>query len=476
MNEFSDTYFFSAEEAYKVASQQNKIERESQIQVCYYDGEKIESELANLIYLPFDNMLHDLATGRYRLPTAVNLDGLELSSTVKMGIMTNFNISLVEVRHYRNQYNKLYMENLQKAKLDFSEKLRFYLIANATTQVMQYVSKSIAKFLEDLGYDVFYDLYHGVEDIRCLKNISAYNPHVTININHFNNRYINDDCFNVVWFQDAMETLSDSVPLYIRPRDMVFSYAKLFTDLLLAKGMKKESIFKQELIPVNIKEFFDDPNITRDKQVVFVGSRYSRQQEEITEEIDADLKALLQEGKTFNHENIEAVFAKYKLQLLESEKQVALNYIQQSYTRNTVVEWACDKHEMELYGYNWDKSENDAIKKNFRGSISKENVNKLYNSARYVLAASGQVINTQRLGELVHSGAIPLIYDSRDLTHEEETWDDECLYFKTKSELEYILDNNIEPKVYKSDRMLDYFTYHSFINTILAEIKKGLSV
>jgi hypothetical protein len=59
------------------------------------------------------------------------------------------------------------------------------------------------------------------------------------------------------------------------------------------------------------------------------------------------------------------------------------------------------------------------------------------------------------------------MYDSRELTDELQTWDDECLYFKTKKELMYILDNNILPKKYRSKEMLEYFTYDNFINTIL---------
>ena len=63
------------------------------------------------------------------------------------------------------------------------------------------------------------------------------------------------------------------------------------------------------------------------------------------------------------------------------------------------------------------------------------------------------------------------MYDSRELTDEVQTWDDECLYFKTKKELMYILDNNILPKKYRSKKMLKYYKYDSFIDKILNIIR-----
>ena len=123
--------------------------------------------------------------------------------------------------------------------------------------------------------------------------------------------------------------------------------------------------------------------------------------------------------------------------------------------------------DVEVYGYEWDKSENQKIISKFKGKVDKKDLNKLYNSAKYGLAASGRVINTQRLGEMIYAGVIPVIYDSRDLTDEEQTWDDEVLYFKTKEDLKYILDNELKPKNFRSKEMLEHFTYDSFIDTIL---------
>ena len=132
--------------------------------------------------------------------------------------------------------------------------------------------------------------------------------------------------------------------------------------------------------------------------------------------------------------------------------------------------------DVEVCGYNWDKHEDEKVISKFKGKVEKQDLNKLYNSAKYGLAASGEVINTQRLGEMIYAGVIPVIYDSRDLTDEEQTWDDEVLYFKTKEDLKYILDNELKPKNFRSKEMLEHFTYDSFLDTILNVIQDSEEV
>ena len=170
-------------------------------------------------------------------------------------------------------------------------------------------------------------------------------------------------------------------------------------------------------------------------------------------------------------ENIENVLTTYKTDLPNYHNFI--NIIQQAIIRNESVSWMCDISpiDVEVYGYNWDECEDKKVISKFKGKVEKQDLNKLYNSAKYGLAASGQVINTQRLGEMIYAGVIPVVYDSRDITDEEQTWDDEVLYFKTKEDLKYILDNELKPKNFRSKEMLEYFTYDSFIDTILNTIQ-----
>ncbi len=83
---YRDTYFLSSEEALRVASQQNKQNNGYWLQTCYYEGEKIESDLVNLIHLPLGNLVDDLANGRYRIPEKVEFEGLDISDDIKISI------------------------------------------------------------------------------------------------------------------------------------------------------------------------------------------------------------------------------------------------------------------------------------------------------------------------------------------------------------------------------------------------------
>ncbi|MFA6196758.1 MAG: hypothetical protein WC656_08955 [Sulfurimonas sp.] len=470
---YEDIYFLDSKEALRVASEQNRWGGEVgyNLQACYYDGEKIESDLPNLFHLPIDNLLEGLVYGRDRIPSQINFTGLDISYQVQIQILTHFNMTMEQAREYRTQINSQYISQLKSLKLDFSEPLRFYLMANSQTTVMQFISKNIADIFKDMGYEVLFDLYRGTEDVACFKKIYEFKPHVTININHLNNGFLSEDVFNFIWFQDPMDHLMGNSMMHIRERDYIFSYQTIFTQRLLKKGVDEKKIFKQQVFPINPKEFFLNDKVKREDKIIFVGSFYPADYGSyIPDYINNEFILLIEKGLSLSKERIRSIYNNYNLTM--PEELNFINYVQQSYIRNMSVDWLShnEKEKVEIYGYKWENSNNEQVMSKYKGKVEREDLNALYNSAKYVLAASGQVINTQRLGEIIYSGAIPVIYDSRDISDEDETWDDECLYFKTKEELDYILNNKIEPKQYRTKKILDYFSYDSFINTILSQI------
>ncbi|MCF6309495.1 MAG: hypothetical protein L3J19_03310 [Sulfurimonas sp.] len=461
-----------------VANQENRYgpNNNTFLQICYYHGEKIESDLVNLVHLPMENMLENLSNGMLRIPEKIDFTGIDVPDNAKIQIEDNINKILSKSRdlQYRNAMKNY--ETAKTNKLNFNEIMKFYLPASANTRVMQYISKDIYDILKTREYKVMYDLTYGIEKYSTIRKVSEYNPHAIITINNFHNMFLNDEIFNFVWFQDVMPIMVDNEEILLRERDYFFSYTTTFTDLLIKKGVDKNKIFQQQVIPVNTNQFYLDENVNKENKIVFVGSYYCDDYSDyISKDIDYELNILLKKGISLSVENIHEVYKKYNLVCLDNANFIT--YIQQHYIRNACVDWLCENQtvDVEIYGYDWDKSDKEHILQKFKGKAEKHELNYIYNSTKYALAASGQVINTQRLGEIVHSGAIPLIYDSREITDESETWDDECLYFKTKEELDYILENNLEPKKYRSEEMLKYFTYDSFLDTILQVIDKDVN-
>jgi hypothetical protein len=272
-----------------------------------------------------------------------------------------------------------------------------------------------------------------------------------------------------------MPILFNDTEIYIRDRDFIFTYQTMFKDGLLNKGVPEDKIFTQDVFPVKDGGFYLDDRITRENKIIFVGSYYKEKHNNVqyfNAIFDYEYKQLMLSGKSLSEENIEKILSFYKTDI--PNDSTFINLVQHSIIRNESVSWMCDVSpiDVEVYGYDWDESKDEKIISKYKGIAKKQDLNKIYNSAKYALAASGQVINTQRLGEMIYAGAIPVVYDSRDITDEKHTWDDEVLYFKTKEDLKYILDNQLKPKNFRSKEMLKYFSYDSFIETIMEQVKQ----
>ena len=466
---YDDIYFLSSQEALRVASQQNRWgENNYYLQVCYYEGEKIDSDLPNLIHLPIENLLEELAYGKYRIPEVINFEGLELSSDVKLDILLNFNLSIKQANMYRLQLNEMYLNSLKNASPDFSEPLRFYISASSSTQVMQYISKSIADTLKAMNYDVLFELYVGIEDAGCFKNILEYNPHATININHFNNQFLSKDVFNFVWFQDYMDVLKSNEKIYARERDFVFHLLKFFGDVLEQKGVK--SLYQP--FCMDETKFKKREEIKKEKKIVFIGSSYSYRVK--------DLKKDYIFGKIFE-EALRIFEKKSCLTSLEHEES-DIRYLMDKYnksekyisdiyaylTRDYCVEKLCSiktDYEVEVYGFGWEN--NSKISPYFKGKVEYgEETSKIYNNAVYGYCPGGYVL-MQRTLECAFSDTVPLVLDVReDLGSEYDKTLDESVEFFHINKLEDILKKEAYEEK-RFDYIKEQYGYEHFVKRCL---------
>lgn len=467
MNEYPDTYFLSGTEALKVASQQNRSKDELWLQICYYDGERIESELVNLIHMPLETLLQDLAQGIHRLPTELNFTGFSLPDSIINGIATTLQTSLLQVQQDRNKYYDNYNNNLKNSTINFDEKLRFYLVGFSQTQVMQYVSKNIANALESLGYEVRFDLFHGTEDPKCFKRISEFNPHVTININYLRNDFINDSCFNFIWFQDTMPILVNNDEIILRDRDYVFSLINEFDKLLDRKNVSHQ----RQSFCINNDIYKVNSHISRENKIVFIGSSYYN----IDCDRDTNMGAieriieLFENGKTFTEFTMDEISKEFSLDKTYLSTKL-IPYI----VRDLSVLWLCSiksEFTVEVYGHGWDKYEN--IKPYYKGAVKYgEDIANIYNSAKFVFAPHQTYLLQQRVLEGSACGATPIVYDCRDLTHE-KPYEEAFFFFKTRQDLENILQGNSSSSKDFTNLLQDN-SYETFVGKLLKIIQKDL--
>lgn len=473
---YEDIYFLNSQEALRVATEQNRWEAGYKLQVCYYDGEKIESDLPNLFHLPIDNLLEGLVYGIHRVPTKIDFTGLDISAQVKMEVMTHFNITMQQVEEYRIQFNAQYLQVLKSAKLDFSEPLRFFLMGNSQTKVMQFVSKNLAETLEDMGYKVLFQLFKGTEDIRSLKTIYEFNPHATISINHLNNKYLGEDVFNFVWFQDPMDVITNNEAIYIRKRDYVFHLIQGLGVYLKNKGINSTL----QPFMISQKEYKPRADVKKEKKIVFIGSSYQVKLDELKS--DGNFGAVYTEAvelfeknscfKSLKHENSEIRYLMEKYH--KSEKYIGNIYAYLS--RDYCIEKLCGlqtDYGVEVYGYGWEN--NEVIKPFFKGQVQYgEDISKIYNSATYGFCP-GPYVMMQRTLECAFSGSIPLVLDvRRDMQDDYDVKLEEGIEFFRIDELENLLQKET-PQNREYPLLREEYGYSHFVNKILNIIDTELS-
>lgn len=458
---YDDTYFLNPQEALAVATEQNRWgENNYNLQVCYYDGEIIESEFSNLIHLSLDNLVDELAQGVYRIPTKLDFTGLEISDSVKDDILANFNQSIAHAQNYREQYNFHYVQALRSMKLNFNEPLRFHIMASTSTQVMQYVAKGIVDELESSGYNVFFDLRDGAEDSTCFRRLLQFNPHVTICLNHLNNGFLGPDVFNFIWFQDPMPMLLNDEEVQLRDRDYVYSLVPAIDKLLDKKGIP----YERQSFGINTNIYKKYENIKREKKIVFIGSSYAKQIPDGHLELIDYLANAFHDGVVFTEEKIHNISAEFNIDKATLESRV-IPFI----VRDMSVIQLCrmrSEYEIEIYGFGWDQYSD--VAPYFKGPLQYgDDIAKVYNSATFAFAPHQQYVLQQRVLEASACGAIPIVYDCRDLA--DEPYEEALVYFKTFNDLQNILLNkNVPQKDFT--RLLEENSYKSFVGKILKVI------
>lgn len=455
-----DTYFLDYNEAHRVASQQNRPVPHM-LQICYYAGDKMETDLVNLIHLPFESFVQSLGEGVYRLPQKIDVNGLNLSDDVKEEIEFNFKSALEQAQRLRNEFNKNYITALQNAQLDFSEKLRFYIPANSSTQVTQYVSKGIADSLQEKGYDVFFDLSVGMYDPACKRNLLIYNPHAVININYFNRFFLAEKAFYFIWYQDPMPALTNDEKIVLRERDVVFSLLPLFDKLL----DKKNIPYIQQGFCINDKVYKQNKDVTRKKKIVFIGSSYMKTIPYEQKFVDAvrEITDWFFDGKPLSEEYESYISEKYKI-----DKNFVSTRLFPYIVRDkglVMLSRLSTDYELEIYGWGWEHYRE--FEPFYKGTLKYgDEIAKVYSEATFAFAPHQLYVLQQRVFEAAACGTIPIVYD----IGEERKYEEGLEYFQTKEDLLKILNSAPKEKDFKN--LLKNHTYASFTDKIINKISE----
>ena len=179
------------------------------LQACYYVGYDTppSDSPANLIHVPMEGLASYFGNADTRLPTLLTLAGMKFNNAA-------------DARAWATSVNQLIHEGLRVRKQTTDERigryvqrpfdrrrstgpLRVFAHATRETTVMQHSSRGMIRAFEKLGHEARF-LIESNEmqrlDMRSIiEAIEAFDPHLTLSINHLNNNYLPADVVNAVW-------------------------------------------------------------------------------------------------------------------------------------------------------------------------------------------------------------------------------------------------------------------------------------
>ncbi|MGN7611519.1 glycosyltransferase family protein [Magnetococcales bacterium HHB-1] len=444
--EYEDSFFIVPEQAREVAYQQNRVRCNiviTGLQVCYYFGEPFEDAPENLVAITQDKLVEQFFTMKTRHPTRVVFD-LDDPDQVKKAI------SIGRLMHSILWKQQQSLEALMITQLQInpwpagglfpSEPLRIAIPTSRETSVMQYCAKHLADSFKRLGCEVLVILEeHETEKLSFmehLKQMIHFKPHVFFHINHLNNSYLHPSVFNVTWWQDPMDAITNRKPLPWRKRDLVYCIYPHYDEMLYETGAKK--VYRQDFcVDTEIFASYIPPE-ERNK-VVFVGGSHTphlRGEDNEQQAIDM-IKERFVKGIDITDEFLDEV-----AKATDMDKDYVIlgpfGYV----VRDTCVEWLCELAEtcgftVEIYGRFWES--NPIVSPYFKGEVKHgKEVADIYNQSRYALSALSVGIKSQRLVEISACETIPVVYDARPMA-EPFQFMDHMVMFKTKAQLKEAL-------------------------------------
>lgn len=473
-----DTYFLNSEKALEIANQKNRVQTSVKdidaLQICYYAGEtKIQKAPKNCIHVPLEEVFNYFVNSKKRFPKAISFENTEFSMPEQAQLNHAFEEILNNAKIERTKLVDIYLSELKKISPNFNEeKLRVFIPACRETAVMQYVSKNIADAFEELGYEVLYHIQDDMGDCNILSQLVEFhnfNPHIIVNINHFNNFHLNKNIFNFIWIQDPMPKIFEhEEPLYIRDRDYVYTLVKEYDSTLLKRGLNPDRLFSQSFA-TNPKIFFEDKTIKKENKVVFLGSDYSFEE---SFNIKSDDEILLKLYDCIDRNELNSEILQHYAKKLNVTYKDMSTWIIASLVRRRVIIWLCSIKDItvEIYGTNkWLRNPETAPF--YKGLLpyGKE-MAKVYNSAKYSICVHPIYKYQQRLFEISACGSIPLVYDCELMTEDFEH-DDNILSFSTLEELE----KSIGQKPKKDSRQIaEDISYKNMVQRITKIIEEEL--
>ncbi|TMP27109.1 hypothetical protein CWB99_16485 [Pseudoalteromonas rubra] len=434
----TDIYFETFEEAIVQARKSVWLDKaKSKLQLCFYSTAtnlEPDEHFDNLIYLPKSKFTEVLLEKNYRPPQK----SIGIDDNVFEGLIREYNLE-------KTKLIKKYKKCIKEAKLDFSDPLRVYLSVDFRGFVVEKIYYLLSDAFEKKGYRVKLDKNTSVtmmDDLKRLRRIAEFNPHIMFNINRSRSELLNESTFNFIWFMDPTLCLYDDSKFESRARDFYFYLVDNFKKALLKKHVPTEKISKQTFAS-DRSNFYIQENITRLNKIVFIGNDYFDVCDPTYKYANnAELRRKL--AFLFNKSQLSLAMLHqlsedlHKDGTLYSPEHLEM-FLYPAIVRLEVLKWCAEQSEIpfEIYGKGWDLY--PELAPFYKGELkSKDEVRKICNQSKYSLLAHPEYFYQQRLLEASACGSIPVIFEGENNT-ENYDFREHSLIFKRKSDLKPLL-------------------------------------
>ena len=439
-----DSYFLDPRVAFHTAMQQNRVILNhptiTGLQVCYYDGEALQGGPDNLINVRLEQALDYFSTCRLRVPQKLVLPA-HFDDATRHQINATFDDLLHQVNKNREQSTialALTMKS-HSPRLRADEKPRVFLPTTRVSTVMQHVSHSMARAFDKLGFETLVCIEKSdmeyMTPLLQQSEFTNFDPHIVFSINFLNNQLLNDEIFNLVWYQDPMPQIVEGRPITRRPRDLFIGLPDC-CDLLRQCGID-DAISTHHCVDTD--RFRPNPAIKRENKIVFAGTNIdgydiiASEQRQATESAITQLYQLIDSDAPLTHQSIDAITENSGL-----PRYFVYNRLFYQCVRNRTLQWLCQQDEVavEIYGAGWDND--PVIAQHAKGTVAHDKLADIYASAKYAFIPASDNLHLLRLGEVAAAGCIPLSFDIRQLTAP-PLWEQEIINFRNAQQLAHAL-------------------------------------
>jgi len=475
MSEYYDTFFLNSKRALRIAKQKNDVKLYNGwgTQICYYSGETIENSPENLICLPLDNVKEFFFNNSFRLPEYIDFNKSSYNNEEELQInYKNIFLSIFkEMREEENIRNDKLLNEIKKQAIHpiIDNKLVFVIIVSRTLKYNYYYSKQLKKSLEKLGHDVTILTEDGSKKtlITQLKTnyifskILNLKPNVVFFINDFKPEILSENILQISLFNGFISLLNTISSHKVRKNDIILSQNSYVNTVLKTRNIQSSyltSVIKPK----------KNQKLPERKYLLSINNNYFDLSSYIVFQ-----KIITKLFKTVNKEIISIELIKEyvdKTNYQNKNDYEIMLYLQKNVLLQSLLKWINPTlSTINLIGQNWTKklikNENITLRK-------KKNPLSLYKQSKYVLHISANIIDVNLL-EVLNSGAIPIVYDLRqyDINYNHD-FDEYCLFFKNKDELNKILENQIKPRKDDTKELFETYSFNNLSKTIESLVLK----